>query len=114
MKLEANIKPRRDGTVTATFGPVQYVFSADDEGRLVSEVGVEEHIADLLNTGNFIPADEEDFAIAAAIASPDLVDEDDDEEEMQGGVEIDPDSIPAAPPLEENTPPSGRKPRKVK
>lgn len=113
MKIEANIKPRRDGTVKAAFGPVEYVFAADEDGRLVAEVGVDEHIADLLNTGNFIPADDEDFAIAAAIASPEIGDDEDDEE-MQGGADVDPDSIPMAPPVEENTPPSRRKPRKVK
>lgn len=111
MKLEANIAPRCDGTVKAEFGKITYVFAEDEQGRLVADIGVDEHIAELLNTGNFIPADEEDFEIAAAIAAPPVEDEEDG---MQGGADVDPDSIPAAPPVEENTPPSHRKPRKAK
>lgn len=116
MKLEANIKPRRDGTIKATFGAVEYVFAADEEGRLIADVGVDEHIAELLNSGNFIPADEEDFQMAAALSAPQDDDDDDgdDEEEMQGGTEVDQESTPAAPPIEENTPRSLRKPRKAK
>lgn len=114
MKLEANIAPRRDGTVKAEFNKTTYIFAEDEQGRLVADIGIDEHIAELLNTGNFIPADEEDFEVAAAIAAPPVDDEEDDEEEMQGGIDVDPDSIPAAPPVEENTPPSRRKPRKAK
>jgi hypothetical protein len=115
MKLEANISPRRDGTVKAEFGKITYVFAEDEHGRLVADIGVDEHIAELLNTGNFIPADEEDFEIAAAIAAPPVDDDAGEEDfEMQGGTDVDPDSIPAAPPVEENTPPSLRKPRKAK
>lgn len=110
MKLEANIKPRRDGTVKATFGAVEYVFAADEEGRLVADVGVDEHIAELLNSGNFIPADEVDFEMAAALSAP-PVEEDDETPE---GDDEDPEIIPAVPPVEEKTPPSTRKPRKAK
>lgn len=114
MKIEAAIQPRRDGTVKATLDAVEYVFSKDDQERLVCDVENKKHIADLLNTGNFIPADEGDFELAAALSAPPVGDEDDDDDDMPGGTDVDSESIPAVPPVEENTPPSTRKPRKAK
>jgi hypothetical protein len=107
MKLETTISPRKDGVVNVEFGKVKYVFAADEEGRLVADVDEESIIANLLNSGNFIPADDADFEVAALIAAPaeesdEDDDEDSDEEELNGL------------PVEEQTPPSGRKPRKAK
>lgn len=73
MKLEATILPRRDGKVSATVGGATYEFALDDDGRLVGEVGNADHVRHLLQTENFIPADEADYDSAAAlIGAPDL------------------------------------------
>lgn len=106
MKLETTIKPRKDGTVNVEVGKTKIVFAPDEDGRLVADVENEAIIAQLLNSGSFIPVNEEDFEVAAAIAGPAEVEADQDDEEDE--------EDESAPPLEENTPPSGRKPRKVK
>lgn len=109
MKLETTIAPRRDGKVTVEHGGNRYVFAQDEQGRLVADVEDEAAIAHILSLDNFMPADEEDFEIASQIANgtgqdvEDEADEADEEEE-----------VPPALPIEENTPPSGRKPRKAK
>lgn len=66
MKLTTDIKPRKDGTVTAKVGPAEYKFVADEDGALVAEVA-DEDVGFLLDTGNFYPADEAD--IEAGIAA---------------------------------------------
>lgn len=65
MKLIADVKPRGDGTVTASVGSNKYVFKAAEDGRLTADVSDAD--ADvLLDTGNFYPASEDDSAIDAA------------------------------------------------
>lgn len=106
MKLQTNIPPRRDGTVTVLGQDRQtYVFAADDEGLLSADVADEATVAALLATGNFWPADESDAEQALALVKQaqgdDEPDEDDDEPE---------DALP----VEANTPPKRRgRPRKA-
>ena len=107
MKLQTNIPPRRDGTVTVLGQDRQtYVFAADDEGLLSADVADEATVAALLATGHFWPADADDAQQALALvkrAQGDDEDED-DEEEPQDGL-----------PVEANTPPKrrGGRPRKA-
>ena len=106
MKLQTNIPPRRDGTVTVLGQDRQtYVFAADDEGLLSADVADEATVAALLATGHFWPADADDAQQALALvkqAHGDDDDEDDDEPE---------DALP----VEANTPPKrrGGRPRKA-
>lgn len=106
MKLQTNIPPRRDGTVTVLGQDRQtYVFAADDEGLLSADVTDEATVAALLATGHFWPADADDSEQALALvkqAQGDDEDED-DEDEPEGGL-----------PVEANTPPKRRsRPRKA-
>lgn len=107
MKLQTNIPPRRDGTVTVLGQDRQtYVFAADDEGLLSADVADEATVAALLATGHFWPADADDAQQALALvkqAQGDDEDED-DEDEPEGGL-----------PVEANTPPKrrGGRPRKA-
>lgn len=105
MKLQTNIPPRRDGTVTVLGQDRQtYVFAADDEGLLSADVADEATVAALLATGHFWPADADDAQQALALvkqAQGDDEDEDDDEPE---------DALP----VEANTAPKRRgRPRKA-
>ena len=107
MKLQTNIPPRRDGTVTVLSQDRQtYVFAADDEGLLSADVADEETVAALLATGHFWPADADDAEQALALvkqAQGDDEDDEDDEDEPEGGL-----------PVEANTPPKRRgRPRKA-
>jgi hypothetical protein len=112
MKLETTIAARRDRTVTAAIGSEKYVFQKNEQGCLVAEVTEESHIAYLLGTGDFLPVDDEDFEAASKMVAQ--ANEDDGEESDDSDESDDPeDEIAVAPPVEENTPPSGRKPRKV-
>jgi len=100
VKLQTNIPPRRDGTVTVLGQDRQtYVFAADDEGLLSADVADEATVAALLATGHFWPADADDAEQALALvkqAQGDDEDEDDDDEPE--------DALP----VEANTPPKRR------
>lgn len=97
MKLQTEIKPRRDGTVTVDGAHgKKYTFAADESGDLVCDVD-DETAANLLTGGLFFPADPADYdaAIALSVDSADEDDEeDDDEDEPMGGL-----------PMEAETPP---------
>jgi len=68
MKLTTDIKPRKDGAVTAsTPDGKRYVFAPGKDGALECEVATDAHIAWLLDTGYFFPVDEAD--IDAGIAA---------------------------------------------
>ena len=101
MKLQTNIPPRRDGTVTVLGQDRQtYVFAAYDEGLLSADVADEATVAALLATGHFWPADADDAEQALALvkqAQGDDEDDEDDEDEPEGGL-----------PVEANTPPKRR------
>jgi hypothetical protein len=101
VKLQTNIPPRRDGTVTVLGQDRQtYVFAADDEGLLSADVADEATVAALLATGHFWPADADDAEQALALvkqAQGDDEDDEDDEDEPEGGL-----------PVEANTPPKRR------
>ena len=74
MKLTTDIKPRKDGTVTAsTPDGKRYVFAPGKDGALECEVATDAHIAWLLDTGYFFPVDEADIdaGIAAVKADAD-------------------------------------------
>lgn len=100
MKLETIIKPRRDGTVLARFGEVLYTFVAGEDGTLACDVTDDAHVAHLLNTGNFYPADPESFEEAAALVA-DPADEGEDEADDEGDEN--------AAPVEAGTPPVARR-----
>lgn len=107
MKLQTNIPPRRDGTVTVLGQDRQtYVFAADDEGLLSADVADEATVAALLATGHFWPADADDAEQALALvkqAQGDDDDEDDDDDEPEDAL-----------PVEANTAPKRRgRPRKA-
>jgi len=88
MKIETSIKPRRNGTLNVvTPGGKVIVFSALG-GRLTAEVADAADVQFLLGMSDFLPADEDDFAMASALirgeAGPqelgdDLPDDDGDE-----------------------------------
>jgi hypothetical protein len=107
VKLQTNIPPRRDGTVTVLGQDRQtYVFAADDEGLLSADVADEATVAALLATGHFWPADADDAEQALALVKQAQADDEDDEDE---------DEPEDALPVEANTPPKrrGGRPRKA-
>lgn len=72
MKLTTDIKPRKDGEVTASVPGTPSVPGAsyrfaDKDGRLVADVAHDAHVAYLLDTGNFYPADEGDIDAGIAV-----------------------------------------------
>ena len=107
MKLQTNIPPRRDGTVTVLGQDRQtYVFAAGQDGELTSDVADEATVAHLLATGNFWPANEADHAQALALVKQAQGDDDDEDE--------DDDEPEDALPVEANTAPKRRgRPRKA-
>lgn len=89
MKLHSDIKPRRDGTVTAMVGEKSYVFSGSPLAAEVDDADV----AFLLNTGSFYPADAEDFeragvklsnALSSSEENDEADDDDDEDDEIIG------------------------------
>lgn len=113
MKLETTLKPRRDGVVTAEFPGARYEFARDEDGRLVADVLSAEHVGVLLNTGNFLPADEADYeaGLAAAKAQLGSVELGDDDDE--GGDDFEEEIVNGGLPVEANTAPR-RNARKAK
>ena len=94
MKIETSIKPRKDGGVVVKVDDIKYEFKADESGVLVAEVENEAHISFLLNrSDDFMPADEADFAAAAALIA--AADEDGDDEVDED--ETEPVDLNAAP-----------------
>lgn len=74
MKLQTTIPPRADGTVIARIdSSTSYQFAGKP---LVCEVGDAAHVAFLLRTGNFIPAEGADFDEAVDLVRPPKVEED--------------------------------------
>jgi hypothetical protein len=110
MKLQTTILPRKSGQVIARGADgAQYVFEPDESGDLVCDVQDQATVAMLIKTGNFHPADPAEYETGIAVAQqfyPEVaeIDEplDDDHENLN------------AMPIEEETPPSRRKPRKAK
>lgn len=109
MKLQTEIKPRRDGTVIVDgVNGKKYVFVADEvSGDLVCDVD-DAAAAALLAGGLFFPADPADYDAAIVLSSDQGDDEGDDDgddegEEAVGGL-----------PVEADTPPKPRKPGRPK
>lgn len=98
MKLETSIKPRKDGKVNVEISGEKYVFAADETGTLVCEVTNEANIGALLALGDFMPANEEDFAQADALAAQasDVGDEGEDEPDDEGDMNAAPVEEPAS------------------
>jgi hypothetical protein len=101
MKLTTDMKPRKDGTVTATVPATdavpssRYVFKQDADGRLLCDVEHEAHIGWLLDSGFFYPADESD--IEAGIDAVNQQHDDgegsgEDESDIEAGAEEQPKS----------------------
>lgn len=105
MKLETEIKPRRDGTVIVDVDDEKYVFS-DDDGRLTCEVKNKAHVARLLSLGGFFPFDA--TSIPAALA---VVEEAQSQADDEGEPEPDDEGNESALPIEANTPPARFKPK---
>lgn len=111
MKLQTSIKPRLDGTVIVegTDGQV-YSFVQDESGDLTCDVPHVETVSGLLAGGLFYPADPADYEAAVALAATaqpadgDEAGDDDPEDDA---------AIMTALPIEENTPPSRKRPRKA-
>lgn len=102
MKLTTDIKPRRDGKLTAKVpdGSV-YRFEDEGDGYLVCDITNQADIEFLLDTGNFYPAD--GLAVGGSGDGSELGD---DEDSGDGGED--------SPPVEANTPPkpsAAKKPR---
>jgi hypothetical protein len=80
MKLGTDTIPRKDGTVVARFGDVAYTFIRGDDGVLSCDVGNDDHIEALINTGNFYPVSEGDYDAAIEVLSSDY---DESEQEIK-------------------------------
>lgn len=98
MKLGTTIKPRKDGTVTSRFGTDVYVFKPEADGELYCDIENLAHVAVLLNSGNFFPANPDEYEVALSLSeNTDVEGPDDDDDE---------DSNDDAAPVEAGTPPS--------
>lgn len=105
MKLNTSIQPRRSGTVLARAAGVVIKFAPGEDGELSADVADPVAVTELLNSGNFYPANEADYDAALALArqaagddqGDDLGDDGDDDEG---------ESNLTALPLEANTPPA--------
>lgn len=69
MLLETTIKPRRDGTVIARMDGDTYTFTAGEDGTLSCEVSDDAHVALLVGTENFYPANSDDFALTVSLVA---------------------------------------------
>ena len=109
MKLQTSIKPRLDGTVIVDGKDGQtYTFEQDESGDLTGEIPHEETVAHLLAGGLFYPADPADFEAAVALAA--TANSPAEPEADEGGEdEVDMTALP----IEDNTPPSRKPPRKA-
>lgn len=93
MKLVTDIKPNSAGIVIAEFGAITYQFVGTP---LECDVADDDHIAHLINTGNFYPADAADFPAAeskiiSVIGSAEIDDDDDavdENDEIVGGLPV--------------------------
>lgn len=109
MKLETEIKPRKDGTVKVAVGDAIYEFKGED--RLTCEVKDKGHLAHLLSLGSFFPFDS--AAIPTALSYV---------EESQAGLDpegegeelSDDEGNETALPVEAHTPPARFKPKAKK
>ena len=114
MKLKTSIKPRTDGTVIVEgLDGTKTVFEVDADGDLGADVTHDATVAQLLNTGNFWPADPEDHATALALTGqqggedgdkdPNADDEGDGSDDSDGQ-----ELVNGGMPLESNTPPKAK------
>ena len=114
MKLNTSIQPRRSGTVLARVAGAVIEFTPGEDGELSADVVDPLAVVELLDTGNFYPANEADYDAALLLARNaagqalgDGAGEDDldaaDDGDGDGG-----DDVPnlMALPVEANTPPA--------
>lgn len=120
MKLHTSIAPRRDGTVRATGkdGSV-FVFAPGTDGELSCDVTDPVLVANLLSTEQFWPADANDFDSAASLfqapkpdGDKDQLPDDDEPGEDDGDDEGEPVNMNAMP-VEANTAPVVKPPKKA-
>lgn len=96
MKLQTSILPRRTGVVLVNGDDgLVYEFAPGEDGELSCDVGDDATAVRLLATGQFWPANPDDFDKAVSLTSKpeDAGDEDDDG-----------DDAPPLPPIEAKTP----------
>lgn len=111
MKLNTSILPRRSGTVLARVAGMVVEFVAGEDGELSADVADPLAVVELLNTGNFYPANAADYDAAlllardAASSAADGDDDDDGDGDDDSDGEGDEASLTALP-LEANTPPA--------
>lgn len=111
MKLQTSIPPRRDGTVKVLGKDRQtYVFVAGEDGELTGEVTDDATVAFLLESQNFWPADPEDAERALNLVKKPSTEGEDGEDGDDGE---DDEGAPPALPIEAETPPSPKRPRKA-
>lgn len=106
MKLQTEIKPRRDGTVLAT-GPsgARYVFKPDEHGDLVCDVSDEADLAHFVGNEFFFPALLTDQAAAMEIVKRSQDPDGEDDGEPEDDEDEDGDDFPVgALPVEAETP----------
>lgn len=113
MLIEFVTTPRRDGSVLARMpDKTLYTFEKTDEPDVwVCDIPNDSHVAWLIGTGRFYPAQPDDFQ-----AATDLVAGDDSGDEVpgdEGDAPVDDEGDESAAPVEANTPPAGKK-RKAK
>lgn len=105
MKLNTSIPARRSGTVLARVAGALIEFKPGEDGELSAEVVDPQAVTELLNTGNFYPANEADYDAALAMARQAAGDDQGDDLGDDDGDEGDGDNLTALP-LEANTPPA--------
>ena len=115
MKLLCVLEPNTEGFVHASLGNghrdfKEYFFEADENNELVAEVENEDHVAQLLKSGNFVPYGENDFQAASAILESDALG---DDAEIEGDDEGEIETVGDGAPIEALTPASNKKPRRA-
>lgn len=115
MKLLCVLEPNTEGFVHASLGNgprdfKEYFFEADENNELVAEVENEDHVAQLLKSGNFVPYGENDFQAASAILESDALG---DGAEIEGDDDGEIETVGDGAPIEALTPASNKKPRKA-
>ena len=114
MKLQTSITPRLDGTVIVEGADGEtYTFTPDESGDLTGEISHPETLANLLVRGMFYPADPADFEAANEITRVAESELDPEERDELAADDAADEAVSDALPVEENTPPSRRRPRKA-
>jgi hypothetical protein len=115
MKLQAAIKPRRDGVINVVGADGKpYVFLADDAGELVCDIAHEDTLRMLTRTGNFFAADDLDEQAVMDLAGAKTFSPNDDDDMDPDNPDGDDEVDMAALPVEGHTLPKPHKANKPK